>query len=125
MNRFPCDWWLLPSCILGLVLYGVAFNAWAYSFQITWDAPTTREDGTELLLAEIDHYDLYADGELLAAVPGGDSTTQADLSPGQHCFAMKTVDTDGRESVFSNEVCKDLPSDANPNSVTIEITIIP
>lgn len=99
---------MVAVAVVGLILYGIALNAWAYSYKITWVAPTTREDGTALLLAEIDHYDLYADGALLAAVPGGDSTTQADLAPGQHCFALKTVDTDGRESVFSNEVCKEI-----------------
>ena len=107
--------------LYALALVPVLANA--YSFVITWTAPTEREDGTALPVTELDHDDVFADGALLMAVPGGDSTTQASLAPGEHCFAMKTVDVDGRESVFSNEVCKVLPSDANPNSVTIEVTI--
>jgi len=107
-----------------LFILFLPFSVQAYQYQITWTSPTERADGTPLPISEISHYDLYADGALLTAVPGGDSTFQSSMDPGEHCFAMKTVDTDGRESVFSNEACKTLPSDSVPNSVTIDVTIV-
>ena len=110
--------------ILPILLLLLPFSVQAYQYKLAWNSPTERADGTPLPISEISHYDLYADGALLTAVPGGDTTIQSDMSPGEHCFAMKTVDTGGRESVFSNEVCKSLPSDAIPNSVIIDVTII-
>jgi len=107
-----------------MLLAVLSFSAQAYQFKITWTAPAERTDGTPLPVSEIDHYDLYADGALLTAVPGGASTFESSMAPGQHCFSMKTVDTEDRQSVFSNEVCKTLPSDAVPNSVIIDVTII-
>ena len=110
--------------ILPILLLLLPLSVQAYQYKLTWTSPTERADGTPLPISEISHYDLYADGALLTAVPGGDTTIQSDMSPGEHCFAMKAVDTDGRESVFSNEACAVLPSDAVPNSVTIDVTIV-
>jgi len=109
---------------LAVILFLLPFTVQAYQYRLTWDSPTERVDGTPLPISEISHYDLYADGALLTAVPGGESTFQSSMEPGEHCFAMRAVDTDGRESVFSNEACKVLPSDAVPNSVIIEVIII-
>lgn len=110
--------------LFSILLLIFPLSVQAYQFKITWTAPTERTDGIPLPVSEIDHYDLYADGALLTAVPGGDSTFESSMAPGQHCFSMKTVDTGDRQSVFSNEVCKTLPSDAVPNSVIIDVTII-
>lgn len=106
-----------------LIFLLMSFTAQAYQYKLTWTSPTERADGTPLPISEISHYDLYADGAFLTEVPGGDSTFSSQMAPGEHCFAMKTVDTDGGESVFSNEACAVLPSDAVPNSVIINVTI--
>ena len=105
-------------CFWGVVLAG--------DVTINWTTPVEREDGTALTTDEIDRYDLYADGALLATLAGGmNESYSGTLLPGLHCFAMKTVDTGGRESVFSDELCKTVTSDSPPNSVTISVTIAP
>jgi hypothetical protein len=109
---------------LVFLLLAFPLTANAFQFQITWTAPNTRTDGTALPPDEIGHYDLYADGALLQAVPAGESSIQISMTPGNHCFEMKTVDTDGRESDFSNEACKVLPSAAPPNALTIDVIIV-
>jgi len=104
----------------------LVFVAEAGDVTISWKTPTAREDGTALTTDEIDRYDLYADGALLTTLAGGMNESYAGtMTPGEHCFAMKTVDTGNRESVFSTEVCKLVTSNSPPNSVTITITVAP
>lgn len=113
---------------IGIVLT-LAFVAWplfAGDVTINWTTPTEREDGTSLSMDEIDRYDLYADGALLTTLAGGmNESYSGTLMPGLHCFAMKTIDTGNRESVFSGEVCKTVTSNSAPNSVTISVTVAP
>ena len=107
----------------------LAFASWplfAGDVTINWTTPTEREDGTALTTDEIDRYDLYADGALFTTLAGGmNETFSGSMTPGEHCFAMKTVDTGNRESVFTSEVCKIVTSDSPPNSVTISVTVAP
>ena len=73
---------------------------------ISFDRPTTRVDGTPLPQSEIKEYAAYINGvEHPSRIPG--STSGADyptLSYG--CFKLRTIDTDGRWSEYSDEVCK-------------------
>jgi hypothetical protein len=111
---------------LFLVLALLPFAALAGDVTITWTLPAEREDGTALSVGEIDHYELYADGSKFGDLAGGDNETfTGTTTPGLHCFAMKTADTGGRLSAFSNEVCKLVTSDSAPNTVTIKVEIAP
>ena len=67
---------------------------------LSWTPPTERTDGTPLSLNEIDGYILYWDGwklfkvtDIYVMVPAG-------------CYQLTTVDTEGRESEKTEEVCK-------------------
>ena len=78
---------------------------------LSWVAPTEREDGSVLSLSAIAGYRIYY-GVEKGIYPGqidiNDHTaSQAQLSgfpSGKYFVVMTTIDTDGRESIFSLEV---------------------
>jgi len=67
-----------------------------------WTAPTLREDGTSL--DNIARYEIQYDDTLLAVGPDATSFTINDVPKGEHTFAVRTVDTNGRMSVFTTPV---------------------
>ena len=79
---------------------------------ITWKAPTKREDGQDLALSEIKEFVIYYgrrprvyDG---AKSANGLSMSCADLGllSGSYYIAGITIDTDGLTSQLSNEITK-------------------
>lgn len=83
---------------------------------VTWTPPTTRVDDSPLPPEEIAGYRLQysVNG---AAQPELFVTGAAHVLPiatGRVCVTMATRDTDGHESVFTDEVCRK----ANPNRPT-------
>lgn len=78
---------------------------------LSWVAPSEREDGTPISLSEIAGYRVYY-GSSMGSYPNqidimDGSAVQANLSslfPGLYYFVVTTLDTDGRESSFSDEV---------------------
>ena len=76
---------------------------------VCFTPPTQREDGVKLSTSEIANYRLhrgdtkgsYTTNEL---VPGGSNTCYTFTNNLDTFGAMKTLDTEGRESKFSNEV---------------------
>lgn len=88
--------------ILGIVLLIIATcTALAAVGNLSWTPPTEREDGTPLATTEIAGYNLYIDGQKNNTAPLVGNSTTLDLAPGNYAINMTTVDTDGRESVFS------------------------
>lgn len=78
---------------------------------LTWSVPTEREDGSVLAFSEIAGYRIYyglESGIYTGKIDiNNHTTTQAQLSslPSDKYFVViTTIDTDGRESVFSPEV---------------------
>ena len=79
--------------------------------KLNWIAPSEREDGTPLSLSEIAGYRIYY-GSSTGAYPNliemmDGSAVEVNLnnlSPGLYYFVITTLDTDGRESAFSEEV---------------------
>ncbi len=78
---------------------------------LTWVAPSEREDGTGLSLSEIAGFRIYygaKSGDYLNTIDVDDHTaTQAVLAgipSGTYFVAVTTVDVDGRESSYSSEV---------------------
>ena len=80
---------------------------------LNWVAPTQREDGTSLSMAEIKGYRIY-----YGTISGGyeysvdiDDRTATSVSirtlgipSGSYYIAMTTIDMDGRESRYSTEI---------------------
>jgi len=82
---------------------------------IRWEPPTQRQDGTDLPLNEIDGYRIYYSDTMGLYTQGnsiyvnGGSVTSATLPGGvqldqAYYIVMTTIDTDGRESVYSDPV---------------------
>jgi hypothetical protein len=72
----------------------------------SFNAPTTRTDGTPLSLEEIAGYEVYLDGVLQPDLIAANVTAIEYPSLDQGCIAMRTVDTDGRKSEKTLDVCK-------------------
>jgi len=104
---------------------------------LTWDIPTTREDGSVLAATEIDEYWIYISqtpGEIVAGavVPdtlipvitvlgGSAATQQVTLDPGDYEIAITTVDLDALESKFSNVIAVSIPN-TPPSATTIYLS---
>jgi len=78
---------------------------------LSWVAPSEREDGTGLALSEIAGYRIYygtTAGIYQNQIDINDKTAQetqiANIPEGTYFAVMTTIDTDGRESDFSSEV---------------------
>ena len=78
---------------------------------LSWTAPSEREDNSALSLSEIASYHIYYGteaGDYQNQIDVNDSSsTQAQvegLASGTYYAVVTTVDTDGRESLYSPEV---------------------
>jgi len=84
------------------------------SAKLSWSLPSSRADGSDLELYEIETFRIYhttEDGsvEEVLEVPGDE--TELDLSAleaGTHLFAITVVDSNGLESDFSETVTKSI-----------------
>jgi hypothetical protein len=108
---------LTLSLALGLLLATMS-RLWAAEANLSWQAPTTNEDGSPL--TDLDRYNIYygpvsrgsqtnpADFQYPSSVPisaGQISYTLTGLTPGQIYYAAVTaMNTSGNESAYSNEI---------------------
>lgn len=67
--------------------------------EITWSAPTAREDGSMLFASDIEGYKIYINGQYIRQTAELNETVQ--LMPGSHEVNVTTIDKTGQESVFS------------------------
>lgn len=131
---------VLLSMALALCFTEVAWAA-STSSQLSWTAPTTREDGSPLASTDIAKYNVYymvdpANGfdqstATKVVVTGATSKTitinlNPRASPYDLEFAVTAVDTAGRESALSNVVKKSVTVVSTsppgpPTSVTFTI----
>lgn len=108
------------------VLVMAATPAQADTATITYDAPTEREDNSPLLPSEIAGFKVYdSDGVLVKQLASdARSFDQITTSVMQSLF-ITTIDTDGRESSYS-QVATIPATIAAPKSVTnIQVTVTP
>ena len=132
---------LLVGLVITLALLPAAHAAPAVS-TLSWDAPTTRVDGTPLQATQIEEFRVYhgidigpdplAIGPEYTAVTGENAAEiTIDLTPRPEpyviSFAITTVARDGLQSVLSNTVSKtfDVKSTAKPNAPTsVTFTVV-
>ena len=132
----------LALCLLVLALAANAAFAAPATSTLSWDAPTTRADGTPLAPAQIEEFRIYhgidigpdplAIGPDYTAVSGENATDiMIELVPRVEpyviSFAITTVDRDGLQSVLSETATKafDVESTAKPNAPTsLEFTVV-
>lgn len=88
-----------------LLLSSLSF---AEDIHVTYEAPVAREDGSELLSSDIQHYTLYesCDGaeKTYNIDANAEDYTLSDHSPGQCSFTLTVTDTDNQESAHSEAV---------------------
>jgi len=78
---------------------------------LIWTAPSQREDSTPLNNSEIDTYKVYYgttsgfyQNQIDISNIVSDSANLDSFESGTYYFAVTTIDTDGRESKFSQEI---------------------
>ncbi len=80
---------------------------------VNWTAPDKRADNSNLLLGEIDGYNMYYGTEsgdypnqifIDSCVCVTEQAEIPDIPSGEYYFVVTTVDKDGRESAFSSEI---------------------
>ncbi|UZE96056.1 hypothetical protein [Alkalimarinus alittae] len=82
------------------------------SAKLSWSLPSSRADGSDLELYEIDTFRIYhttEDGSVEEVLEVAGDVTELDLSAldaGIHLFAITVVDSNGLESDFSETVTK-------------------
>lgn len=88
-----------------------------------WDIPTSRTDGSSLLLSEIGGYRIYEQGELVLEIDGGEQTSAMyDFGGyGYSCWSISTVDSWGQEGPQSAESCDTVKPTA-PSAPTLTIS---
>lgn len=77
---------------------------------LSWSPPDKRADGTTISADEISHYDVYqrspSDSDFEKITESSEHNAQiSNLSDGQHCFKLRTVDTAGVQSQDSETIC--------------------
>ena len=117
------------------MLATLAAHAAPATSTLSWDAPTTRVDGTPLKATQIEEFRIYhgidvgpdplAIGPDYTAVSGENATDITielvpRVEPYVISFAITTVDRDGLQSVLSETATKsfDVQSTAKPNAPT-------
>ena len=110
--------YLVATYLLGLGLGVYSFDVQADEFiLVKFTRPTEREDGTPLKKDEIAGYQIFIDkvpvnhpsGRQL--VPRYFDYTLVKVPLGEHTINLTTVDTDGLESLYSNDLVVTIGSD--------------
>ncbi len=87
--------------------------ATASAISLSWIAPSERDDGTSISMAEISGYRIYygtTQGTYTEQIDVNDGNvdqaTLDNLTSGTYYLVLTTVDIDGRESTYSDEVVR-------------------
>lgn len=97
----------------------------AADVNLSWDAPTTNEDGTPL--TDLSGYKVYygnLSGEYNNTEDVGNLTTYkvTNLGDGEWYFVVTAYDTSGNESAYSNEVSEII--DGTPSAPVLKILVV-
>jgi hypothetical protein len=86
----------------------------AGSFTLNWGAPVSRVDNTALFLTEIARFSIHygtSPGDFPSSIDvenTAQTLTVTNLPAGTYYVVMTTIDTEGRESTFSEEITKNV-----------------
>jgi len=90
---------------------GVTETAATLTYNISWDIPEEREDGSDLDLSDIDGYIIVygtdasnLDSSIIVEGASVNSTQIAELESGTYFFSIATVDSDGMVSQYTANV---------------------
>ena len=108
--------------ILLLLLLLASFNVSALTVNLSWVPPTQRENNDPITEAEIAGYNVYytdtqsGDYQKSVFVPGGSTRSYTLQMSGalKYFIVVTTVDTEGRESLYSTEVSKEFSKPSRP-----------
>jgi hypothetical protein len=80
---------------------------------LSWNAPTTNEDGSPVSLSGYKIYygtssGAYTNSVSVTSVGATPVTHKLSLPPGTYYFAVTAISADGQESAYSNEASKTL-----------------
>lgn len=109
------------AIMLAMIMSNVVM---ADTANLSWQAPTSRTDGTPLDPTEIASYTLMMNDQVLFQSVDGQSTTITvdNLDSGEYCFQMNTTDTEGRSGPFGDAVCKTVKAGPSaPGTLVIDI----
>ena len=115
-----------------LLMFSVV--AMADTLTWTWTPPDAREDGTPLPADEIAGYGMMINGAVITetnvlgeTVPllldDGSNAMDYVADLGEQCAQFNTVDTEGRESVFTDPSCK-VAKGLPGKPVSVNVTIV-
>jgi len=74
------------------------------NFSLSWATPTKRENGDSLAVTALSHYDLNCNGKEYEIPADTETYLMEDHSKGPLICAMRSVDTEGLKSVWSEVV---------------------
>ena len=115
LNSLWCFRYYVICLLLLLVSCGGGGGSSVSDSLLKWSAPSEREDGTKISLSEIQGYRIYYGTDkgiypnqltiIDDSIKFGDFK---DVSKGSYYVVITTLDTEGRESAFSEVVVVDL-----------------
>jgi len=112
----------MKKLIVGFILLIVSMIAFG-AINFSWVAPSEREDNTPISLSEIAGYNIFCGTEvgvypIMIPIPDGSSTgtvlENSELPLGTNYCVMTTVDTDSRESQYSNIIVVEMTLEKSP-----------
>jgi hypothetical protein len=106
----------------------LSFNLLAATGNFSYIAPTEREDNTLITISEISTFKVYDNGVERTdfdtyPLPNNSTGFSMFLDFGEHNVNLTTVDTDGRESAYSETITFRIHTNPKPPSgLTVNIT---
>jgi hypothetical protein len=101
----------VPDDNTGSWSQGIDPRCFTRSATLSWQNPIQYEDGTDLLLSDLQGIGIYnsdTDEQITIVAPTPTTTVIDSLAFGQHCFYSTAIDIAGVESIPSNIACKDV-----------------
>ena len=115
---------ILAMCLLCSLVVQAA------DIELTWNAPTTREDGAALSPSDIAGYEIHAKypngTTTIIEVPATETSYSVAISTsGRYAFTILTVDTDSLRSAPSGEVSANIASRSAPSTIEgVQLNIV-